>query len=80
MHCASSFFVFYAKQKIDFNMALLISCDFNMFLALLILPQGIVIINAFWSNSPSANNFSKDINFRFESIIINIFPVLFSIG
>ena len=36
------------------------SCDFNMFLAaLLILPQGIVIIDAFWSDSSSANNFSK---------------------
>ena len=61
-------------------MALLISCDFNMFLALLILPQGIVIIDAIWSDSSSANNFLKHINFRFESIIINILPVLFSIG
>ena len=34
-------------------------CDFNMFLALLILPQGIVIIDAFWSDSSSANNFLK---------------------
>ena len=63
MHCASSFFVFYAKQKIDFNMALLISCDFNMFLALLILPQGIVRIDPFGSYSSSANSSLKLINF-----------------